>query len=148
MYSYSMKSMLFEPINKKVLRPRIWRLLGCKVGTNVNIGHFVRLDFGNAERIQIGNNVVISNDVTILCHKRDLCYYQKYGNAYKLPFVYGNVIIEDGCQIGIGSIILPNVKIGVGSIVGAGSVVTKDVPAWCVAVGNPAKVIRNLDDGL
>jgi maltose O-acetyltransferase len=48
--------------------------------------------------------------------------------------------------IGGGAILLPGVSIGENAVVGAGSVVTKDVPADCVAVGNPAKVIRRLDD--
>lgn len=60
---------------------------------------------------------------------------------------FKKVIIEDGCDIGIGSVILPGVKIGEGSIVGAGAVVTKDVPAYSVVVGNPAGVIRKRQDG-
>lgn len=46
--------------------------------------------------------------------------------------------------IGMGCIIMPGVTIGEGAVIGAGSVVTKDIPAWTVAVGNPAKVIRQL----
>jgi acetyltransferase-like isoleucine patch superfamily enzyme len=52
------------------------------------------------------------------------------------------VIIEDECDIGGGAIILPGVKIGVGSIIGAGSVVNKDVEPYCVVAGVPAKVLR------
>ena len=55
---------------------------------------------------------------------------------------FGEVIIGDGCDIGIGSIILPGVRIGEGSIVGAGSIVTKDVEAYRVVAGIPAKVLR------
>ena len=55
---------------------------------------------------------------------------------------FGEVIIEDGCDIGIGSVILPGVKIGEGSIVGAGAVVTKDVLPYSVVAGNPAKSLR------
>jgi acetyltransferase-like isoleucine patch superfamily enzyme len=55
---------------------------------------------------------------------------------------FGKVVIEDGCDIGIGSIILPGVKIGEGSIVGAGSVVTKDVKPYTVVAGVPAKILR------
>jgi len=54
----------------------------------------------------------------------------------------GEVVVEDGCDIGVGSTILPGVTVGEGSIVGAGSVVTKDIPPYSVAVGNPAKVLR------
>lgn len=52
------------------------------------------------------------------------------------------VIIGDRCWIGMNSIILPGVTVGDGSIVGAGSVVTKSLPAGCVAAGNPARVIK------
>jgi acetyltransferase-like isoleucine patch superfamily enzyme len=52
------------------------------------------------------------------------------------------VVIKDGAHIGIGAIIMPGVTIGEGAIIGAGSVVTHDIPPYCVAVGTPAKVIR------
>ena len=55
---------------------------------------------------------------------------------------FGKVVIEDGCDIGVGAIILPGVKIGEGSIVGAGSVVTKDVEPYAIVAGSPAKVLR------
>jgi acetyltransferase-like isoleucine patch superfamily enzyme len=55
---------------------------------------------------------------------------------------FGEVIIEDGCDVGMGSIILPRVKIGEGSIIGAGSVVTKNIPPYSVVAGNPAKSLR------
>jgi acetyltransferase-like isoleucine patch superfamily enzyme len=63
------------------------------------------------------------------------------------PLVFGElefkeVIIEDGCDIGMGSIILPGVDIGEGSIVGAGSVVTRDIPSYSVFAGNPARLLR------
>lgn len=58
----------------------------------------------------------------------------------KLP-----VRIEDNVWIGGGAIILPGVTIGRDSTIGAGSVVTRSIPAGCVAVGNPCRVIRRLD---
>lgn len=54
--------------------------------------------------------------------------------------------VEDGCLIGIGAIVLDGVRVGAGSIVGAGSVVTKDVPARSLVVGIPAKVLRPVSD--
>jgi len=59
---------------------------------------------------------------------------------------FKKVIICDGCDIGMGSIILPGVKIEEGSIVGAGSVVTKDVPPYSVVAGVPARVLRERKD--
>ena len=145
-FNYSYKNLLFEPINKKKLRPRIWRALGCKVGKNVMIGHAVRLDFGNASLIEIKDDVVISNNTTILCHKRDVSNYKSGDKANELPFVYEKVTIGKGCQIGLNCTILPGVTIGDGAIIGSASVVVKDIPAWSIAVGNPAKVIRYLNN--
>jgi len=56
------------------------------------------------------------------------------------------VIIENSVWIGVNSIILKGVTIGEGAIVGAGSVVTKDVPAWTIVGGNPAKIIREIPE--
>jgi len=55
---------------------------------------------------------------------------------------FQTTVIEDGCDIGIGSVILPGVTVGEGAIVGAGSVVTKDVEPYSIVVGNPAKLLR------
>lgn len=63
--------------------------------------------------------------------------------AMHCPFKEGRVVIKDGAHIGIGAIIMPGVTIGEGAIIGAGSVVTHDIPPYCVAVGSPAKVIRS-----
>jgi acetyltransferase-like isoleucine patch superfamily enzyme len=54
------------------------------------------------------------------------------------------IVVKTGAWIGANAIILPGVTIGINSVVGAGSIVTKDVPNFTVAVGNPAKVIKNL----
>ena len=60
---------------------------------------------------------------------------------YALP-----VTIEDNCWIGAGSVICPGVTIGRNSVIGAGSVVTKDIPANSVAVGNPCRVLREINE--
>lgn len=56
------------------------------------------------------------------------------------------VVIEDDVWIGSGAIIVPGVSIGKGSVIGAGSVVTKDVSANVIAVGNPCKVLREITE--
>lgn len=146
LFTYSVKGYLFEPINKNRIRPWIWKQLGCDLGKGVHIGHNVVLDFGNPERVHIGDNVVISNGVSILCHKRDISSYKKGGNAKHLPFKYEDVKIGNGCQIGLNCTILPGVSIGDGAIIGSCSLVTKDIPAWSIAVGAPAKVVKYLED--
>lgn len=143
-FNYAYKAYVFEPFYKKRFRPTIWRWLGCEVGKNVHIGHQVRLDFGNSERVHVGDDVVISNGVTILCHKRDVSNYQQGDKATQLPFKYCDVRLESGCQIGINVTILPGVRIGHGAIIGSCSLVTKDIPDWSIAVGVPAKVIKRV----
>ena len=144
-FTYSYKGYILEPVNKKMIRPLFWKWLGCRVGKNVNIGHEVRLDFGNANLISIGDDVVISNGATILCHKRDVSNYRKQTKATDLPFIYEGVTLERGCQIGLNVTILPGVTIGEGAIIGSCAIVTKNIPAWSVAVGCPAKVVRRID---
>lgn len=58
--------------------------------------------------------------------------------------VKGTIILEENCWVGAGVIILPNITIGASSIVGAGSVVTKNVPPYSVVAGNPARIIRKI----
>ena len=55
---------------------------------------------------------------------------------------YREVVLKDGCDIGVGAIILPGITVGEGSIIGAGSVVTKDIPPYHVVSGVPAKIMR------
>lgn len=144
LFSYSVMNYFFEPLNKKFIRPWIWKKLGVKLGKNVHIGHFVVPDFGNAERISIGNNVIISNGVNILCHKRDMSGYCKGDLASKLPFKFEDVTIEDNVQIGLNCTIMPGITIGEGAIIGSCSLVTKSIPAWSIAVGSPAKVVKEI----
>jgi acetyltransferase-like isoleucine patch superfamily enzyme len=56
---------------------------------------------------------------------------------------FAPVVLEDGCDVGIGAIILPGVTVGKGAQIGAGAVVTRDVPAYAVVAGNPAKLLRH-----
>ena len=144
LFTYAYMEYIFEPLNKKFIRPTFWRWIGCKVGKNVHIGHFVSLDFGNAHLITIEDNVVLSNNVILLCHRRDIQNYRGGEAATKLPFIYAGVPLKRGCQIGVQRIIMPGVTIGQGAIIGSGSVVTKDIPDWTIAVGSPAKVIKEL----
>ena len=144
LFKYCYSSFILEPLNLKFLRAKFWRKMGCKVGKNVLIGHTVSLDYGNTELITIEDNAIITNGCTILCHRRDMKGYRRGDNAYVLPYIYAPVTLKKGCQIGMGSIIMPGVTIGEGAIVGARSVVTHDIPAWTIAVGSPAKVIKEL----
>ncbi len=90
-------------------------------------------------KILIGNHVHISPGVIINTGTLD---YQKKGEDRK--HLASEVIIGDGVWIGSGAIINPGVTIGENSVVGAGAVVTRDIPPNCVAVGIPAKVMKEI----
>ena len=97
-----------------------------------------------AERIVIKNNVVIGSNTTIIdtdFHPIDPEYRKLYPNEGKTS----PVKIEDDVFVGMNCLILKGVSIGKGSVVGAGSVVTTDVPARVIVAGNPARIIGNND---
>ena len=107
--------------------------------------------FVDNNRIDIGSDVLIAPNVQIYTatHSinvdermvRDWSEGEEICRTYALP-----VRIEDGVWIGGGTVILPGVTVGRNSVVGAGSVVTRDIPADCVAVGNPCRVIKRIDN--
>lgn len=94
--------------------------------------------------IKIGNNVMLGANVIIMdsdahslnhLHRRDLSIDKQHK-------VDNEVIIEDDVFIGMNTIVMKGVTIGARTVIGAGSVVTKSIPADCIAVGNPAKIIK------
>ena len=145
-FNYAYKAYILEFLYKKHLRPAIWRSLGCKVGKNVHIGHQVRLDFGNAKRITVEDDVVLANGVTLWCHMRDMKTYRVGMKAMDLPAKYGDIHLGKGCYIGLNVTILPGVHIGEGAVIGSCALVTKDIPAWTIATGVPARVVRNVEN--
>ena len=67
------------------------------------------------------------------------------GDDYaKLPYKVGKIHLKKGCSTGTDTLIMPGVTIGEGAIVGAGSLVTKDIPDWAIAMGRPAKVVKQI----
>lgn len=121
------------------------------IGNNVSVGTNSVLEFGNriddfsrihsncfmemaniGKYVFVGPNVVFTDDPhPMLCPKYKECK--------------GGAVVEDYARIGANSTILPGVRIGRNSLVGAGSVVTKDVPPDSVVAGNPARVIKMVD---
>jgi acetyltransferase-like isoleucine patch superfamily enzyme len=102
------------------------------IGKSTNIGDRTEIHCG--KEVIIGENCAISWDVVIM----DRDYHKLNTNEN----VYKPVHIEDNVWIGCRSIILKGVKVGKGSVIAAGSVVTKDVPPNTVVGGNPAKVLK------
>ena len=128
------------------VRPWCWRKLGVKIGKNVLIGYGVYLDVDNADKIEIGDNSMLAPECFILCHRRDISQYSRSMCCQNIPHILDKVIVGKNVQIGSRTIIMPGVAIGDGAIIGSGAVVIKDIPAWAIAVGNPAKVIRYVND--
>jgi len=117
------------------------------------------VDFGNGAFVEIGdhsglgencvipNNIVIKKYVMMAPDVYIVKRNHKYNNIDKPMCMQGNsdmeqTVIEDDCWIGLRTIIMPGRKIGRGSIIAAGSVVTKDVEPYSVVGGNPAKLIK------
>lgn len=86
-------------------------------------------------RITLGNNVILSPNVRLFTIGHDPSHFD-------FPDLAGPIVIGDHAWIGGNSIVLPNISIGEGAVIGAGSVVTRDIPAYAIAVGSPARVIK------
>lgn len=153
----------FKKIGKNVILEKgvlVFHPENIELGNNIYIGHQTILKayykgvlvigdgtwigqqcfFHSAGNIIIGSNVGIGPAVRIITSYHD--------DKTEIPVLHNQilfkpVVIEDDSDIGIGSIILPGVTIGKGAIVGAGAVVTKNVPPYAVVAGVPAKVIRH-----
>lgn len=141
---YLMNSVLLSPFEPRKLRPWVLRKIGCNIGTGVFIGDHVRIDSGYANLITIEENVHITGGCRLLCHQRSLFSYRKGDDASKLRYKVEKIHLKKGCMIGMESLIMPGVTIGEGAIIGAYSLVTKDIPEWTIASGRPAKVIKQI----
>jgi len=129
-----------------VYHPDLVNLYDCAIGAGSSVGPFVEIQRGAVvganckicshaficggvtigDRVFVGHNVTFTNDL-----------YPIVTGQYLLR----QTIIENDVSIGSGATLLP-VHVGQGAIIGAGAVVTRDVPAWAVIVGNPARVVR------
>jgi len=137
---------------------RFVNLYGCEIGDETKIGAFVEIQ-KNARvgrRCKISSHTFVCEGVTI-----EDCVFVGHGVTFindsyprattptgelqtEADWKVEKTIVKKGASIGSGSTILANVTIGEDAIVGAGSVVTRDVPAHTIVVGNPAKVLRRI----
>jgi len=111
-----------------------------KIGDNVLVMNGVRVS--SANEIIIGDDCMLAN----FCYIMDADWHDIYDRTSS-PGKTAPVILERGVWIGDSAIICKGVRIGENSIVGAGSVVRKDVPPNVVVIGNPAKIVKHLDPG-
>lgn len=123
------------------LRIRLLRMCNYSIGEQVYIGEdFIVADdvLDDVRYLVIEDRVAISPRVTLVVHtKPNWSRIADYVNSRK-----GNITIRKDAWIGTGAVILPDVEVGEGAVVGANSVVTRDVPPYTVVGGVPAKVIR------
>lgn len=140
-YRLMIKQMnMIDPAHKK--RPKYWKMCGVDTSGNFSVGYGVYFDAGNAEHIHIGDGAWITSRCLLLCHKRNLEEYVVGSDINTMPYIVDDIWIGKGAHIGMETVIMPGVRIGDGAIIGAGSLITKDVPAYSVAVGRPAKVVK------
>lgn len=137
---------ILQPFAPRKARAFLLRKIGCHVGKNVFIGEYVRMDIWHADMIHIEDNVSIASGSRLLCHQRDFKDYFVGSDYNQLDYIVKPIVLKKGCLIGMESFILPGVTVGEGAIVGAGSLVTKDIPAWTVAVGRPAVVVKHIPE--
>lgn len=136
---------LFEVCGENV---RVNQPLFVDYGCNIRIGNnsFINMDCTllDTNKITIGERTVIGPNVkiyTALHPKQGKERYTRQGEKWRLVTLAKPVTIGDDVWIGGGAIILPGVKIGSNTVIGAGSIVTKDIPDNVIALGSPCKVI-------
>lgn len=115
-------------------------------GRHVHLGNFVYANFGltcvDDTHIYIGNHTMLGPNVTIATANHPLLpELREKAYQYNLP-----VHIGKNCWFGAGVIVVAGVTIGDNTVIGAGSIVTKDIPSNCLAVGNPCRVLRELNE--
>jgi len=128
-----------------------------KEGASINIGNraFINGSIIAASSISIGDDVLISWNVTIVDHNSHSTSFsyrsqdavdwlegkKEWANVKTAPIQICNKV-----WIGFNAILLKGITIGEGAVIGAGSVVTKDVPPWTIVAGNPARIIREIPE--
>ncbi len=143
---FVMNSWLLSPFLPLKIRPWCLRKIGCRVGKGCFIGDTVKIDTGHADMITIEDGVSVAGGTRLLCHQRDFSNYFVGDNRMNLDYTIKPIVLKKGCLIGVESTILPGVTIGEGAIVGAGSLVSRDIPCWTIAMGIPAKVVKQIPE--
>jgi maltose O-acetyltransferase len=130
-------------ISIEKIRIYFYRRQGIKIGKDFSLSKRALIDVRCPSLIEIGDNVNLTRGAMILC--TDVSQQQPYFRKYFKGNGTGKVRIGSRVFIGANSIILPGITIGDDVIIGALSVVTKDIPSKSIVAGNPAKLIRKLN---
>lgn len=125
-----------------------YRSLGVRIGDNVSIISPVSPVIFSSEPylVSVGDNTTISFDVVFVTHDAATRVIRNLPDGNRETVMYGTISVGNNCFIGCRTTILPNVKIGDNAIIGAGSLVNRDIPSNVIAAGNPCKVICTLDE--
>ena len=129
-----------SPLSNIIIK--LQRSRGVKIGKNCFFNPYVLIDLLYPSLVEIGDNVSIGSNVMIFAHgniSANLFLKNRYPRKVK------NVLIKSGVVINPGVIIMAGVTIGQNSIISPRSVVTQDIPDYCIAVGNPARVVKKID---
>jgi len=123
---------------------RYFRSCGVEIGDGVEIFGAKPFTFGSEPYlVSIGNWVTVSHNVDFITHDGAMRIVRgKYSNAY----LYGRIQVGDNCFLGAHSILLPGAKVGTGSVIGSGSIVTGEIPPGVVAIGAPAKPVKTVEE--
>ena len=121
------------------------------LGNRIQLNDYVHISA--MKSVTIGNDVLVASHVYISdnshgSYKGDNNDASPYERPVKRPYYASPVKIGNRVWLGEGVIVLPGVTIGDGAVIGAHSIVNKDIPANCIAVGSPAKVVKQWDDVL
>lgn len=118
----------------------------CDYGSHIEVGKNFFANYNctiiDVAKVKIGDNCMLAPNVAIYTaghpvHPQTRISAYEYGKA---------IMIGDNVWIGGNTVVCPGVKIGSNTVIGAGSVVTRDIPDWCVAAGNPCRVIRTITE--
>lgn len=122
---------------------RLVRLQGrITLGSHVFVNEFCSLNAGIDDEIVIGDYTSLAPDCYLITGDHDINKNNLINAVGDQGGKRGSIIIGKNCWLGAKTIVLKNVTIGDGAVIGAGSVVTGDIPPFAVAVGNPARVIK------
>lgn len=109
------------------------------IGKGCHIAPDAEIELPWATHLKLGSEVTVARGVRFISH--DACMWRSMGASR-----VGVIEVGDRAFIGAFTIVMPNVRIGAETIIAAGSVVTKDIPAGVVAAGNPARVIKTISE--
>ena len=149
-------------LGKGVKLSKFINLYGCEIGDESKIGAFVEIqknvNVGKrckisshtfiCEGVTIEDNVFIGHGVTFINDSFPRATTFEGNLQTEVDWKVERTVVKKGASIGSGVTILPNTSIGENAIVGAGSVITKDVPPNTIVAGNPAKVLRHIHQTL